>query len=420
VTESCGAHLKPLAEQTSGSPIRDFGRVRSGYAFKSSDWVASGVPVVKIGNVKDGRIDLAGCSYVSEQVAQVASEWLLSRGDVVIAMTGEVGEVAFVREDTPMLLNQRVGRFEITSSDLLPAYLFYALRQPGVKEQLQGIAHGSVQANLTAGAICSIEIPVRPMVEQEGIVRVLLAIDHKIDLNRRICDALERIAEAVFRSRFVDFDDAGELVESEIGWIPRGWAVKRVRDLADINLDSISTKSAPSRIRYVDIGSTGTRELGAPVALDFAEAPSRARRRVHAGDTLVSTVRPERRAMGFVPVEQDELVASTGFAVASPRSAAPTFVYRSVTSDECIEYLSAAATGSAYPAVNPSILADWRLAVPPDGGAEYEALAAPLELLRWNLFEQSRTLAELRDTLLPRLISGEVRVLVDPHEGETT
>ncbi|NCA72220.1 MAG: hypothetical protein EOM91_19530 [Sphingobacteriia bacterium] len=88
--------------------------VRSGFAFKSRDWADSGIPVVKIANVKAGSLDMDGCSFISESVAEGALEFRLREGDILISMTGYVGQVAVVRpNDLPAFLNQRVGRFTV-------------------------------------------------------------------------------------------------------------------------------------------------------------------------------------------------------------------------------------------------------------------------------------------------------------------
>jgi type I restriction enzyme S subunit len=122
--------------------------------------------------------------------------------------------------------------------------------------------------------------------------------------------------------------------------------------------------------------------------------------------------------MAFIHEAGVGLTGSTGFAVVTPHGAAPTFVYRWVTSDACIDHLAASASGSAYPAVNSSVLASWRVPLPPDGGEEYGAFARPTEARRHALAAENDTLTAVRDALLPKLISGQIRVpdTADPAE----
>src|SRR5579875_2949143 len=100
--------------------LGEIAAVHSGFAFKSSDWTMTGVPVVKIANIKDGRLDMQGCSFVPQRVADEAREFMLREGDVLITMTGYIGDIAVVRSrDLPAILNQRVGRFSIRDHNRL-------------------------------------------------------------------------------------------------------------------------------------------------------------------------------------------------------------------------------------------------------------------------------------------------------------
>src|SRR2546430_7702412 len=102
--------------------LGDVATVRSGYAFKSSDWTEAGVPVIKIANVKAGRLEMSGCSHVTPSVAAEAEEFRLAEGDILIAMTGYIGDVARVRRgDLPGVLNQRVGKFSVRDTNRLDA-----------------------------------------------------------------------------------------------------------------------------------------------------------------------------------------------------------------------------------------------------------------------------------------------------------
>jgi len=108
------------------TPLGEVASVRSGFAFKSGDWKEFGTPVVKISNVKSGRLNMDGCSFVDDDVARDAHEFQLAPGDILIAMTGYIGEVAVVREtDLPALLNQRVGRFSIRDPRRLDREFLY-------------------------------------------------------------------------------------------------------------------------------------------------------------------------------------------------------------------------------------------------------------------------------------------------------
>jgi SOS-response transcriptional repressor LexA len=221
--------------------------VRSGFAFSSKDWTDGGVPVVKIGNVKDGRLDMNGCSFVNPGIAAQAAEFDLKAEDILIAMTGYIGDVAWVRpHDLPAVLNQRVGLFSIRDGSKLDRrFLFYLLRSSGIRAAIEGRGYGSAQPNVSPSLIHGVDVPLPPLTEQRGIAGTLGVLDDKIALNRRMNETLEAIARAIFKSWFVDFDPVRAKAEgrdsslakplaalfpdsfedSDLGEIPRGWKV---------------------------------------------------------------------------------------------------------------------------------------------------------------------------------------------------
>ena len=233
--------------------LGEVAQVRSGFAFKSSDWTDAGVPVVKIANVKGGRLQMDGCSFVASHVARNAAEASLRVGDILISMTGYVGDVAIVSErDVPAMLNQRVGRFSITDpSRLHPGYLFYVMRSQSVKSEIEQLGYGSAQPNVSPASIQSVVFPLPPLSEQRGIAEILGTLDDKIELNRKMSATLEAIARALFKSWFVDFDpvrakaegrDPGlpaeiaalfpdSFEETAHGQIPSGWRLVSLNDM---------------------------------------------------------------------------------------------------------------------------------------------------------------------------------------------
>ena len=128
---------------------------RSGFSFKSQDWQESGVPVVKIGSVKPGIIDLTQVSYVSEEIAEHAARYRLTTGDMLVGMTGYVGEVGLVPpSDNPPLLNQRVGKFVMQKPGTESlAFWYCTTRQPEFRTFVEARSHGTAQANVSGEAI---------------------------------------------------------------------------------------------------------------------------------------------------------------------------------------------------------------------------------------------------------------------------
>ncbi len=137
---------------------------QSGFSFKSEDWQESGVPVVKIGSVKPGIIDLSQVSYVSKEIAQQAARYRLSTGDMLIGMTGYVGEVGLVPPShNPPLLNQRVGKFVMAKAGTESLGFWYCTsRQPEFKAFVETRSHGTAQANVSGESIMGFPLVVPP------------------------------------------------------------------------------------------------------------------------------------------------------------------------------------------------------------------------------------------------------------------
>ena len=293
---------------------------------------------------------------------------------------------------------------------------------------------GSAQAQIVIGSLekLTVTIPCR-MGEQLGIAAVLDALDDRIALLRETNATLEAIAQALFKSWFVDFDPVrakqqglapagmGEATaalfpdsfeDSALGSVPKGWRVGALDDLADLNARSWSGRNHPERVQYLDLANVKDNEVAAVSELAFDVAPSRARRALRNGDTIVGTVRPGNRSFAFIDEPVQHLTASTGFAVLSPKVVENTaFVYLAATQDASIEQLAHLADGGAYPAVRPDVVSALACVVP---SAEvlrvFNSVARPLlEKVSANQ-RQAQTLATLRDTLLPRLISGQLRL----------
>jgi type I restriction enzyme S subunit len=265
---------------------------------------------------------------------------------------------------------------------------------------------------------------------QRAIANILGTLDDKIELNRRMSETLEAMARALFKSWFVDFDpvrakgegrDPGlpkpladlfpvRLVDSELDEIPEGWEVGTVADLSTLNPENRSREIAPRAIRYLDLSNTKWGRIESVAEYAEAAAPSRAQRVLRPQDTILGTVRPGNGSYAFITDE--DLIGSTGFAVLRPkRPEYAEFVYLSVTSRDNIDALSHLSDGGAYPAVRPEIVAATPIVRTTDGVLQTFARHARLLLGKVARNEaESRGLAALRDALLPKLISGELRV----------
>jgi len=146
--------------------------------------------------------------------------------------------------------------------------------------------------------------------------------------------------------------------------------------------------------------------------MHISEAPSRARRKVQHGDTIWSCVRPNRRSFYYIHAPDENLLVSTGFAVLSPSQLTSNYIYYATTTQDFTDYLARNADGSAYPAVRADHFASAEMLVPtPEILEAFEALLSPMRDVIATNDRESKSLAALRDRLLPKLLSGEIQTL---------
>lgn len=236
--------------------------------------------------------------------------------------------------------------------------------------------------------------------EQRAIASILTSLDDKIDLLHRQNATLEKMAETLFRQWFVE--------EAE-----EHWEVATVGQFVNTNERTLTKDYQFNEIRYLDTSSLNEGFITSIQNLNVSEAPSRAKRLVSHNDVLISTVRPDQRHFGILKNPEKNLVVSTGFCVITCTKIDPHFIYLLLTNDEMTDYLHLIAEGSTstYPSLKPSDIEKIEFQLPPiERLDEFQKIASN----SWDKINhnqtQIRTLTALRDTLLPMLMSGEVRV----------
>lgn len=387
--------------------LGDIALVRSGYAFKSEDWKPDGIPVVKIANVKGGRLSMEGCSFVDNEVAGDASEFRLKAGDILIAMTGYIGEVARVHAaNLPALLNQRVGRFTIRDPKRLDEdFLYQLLMWRAVRTEIEGLGYGSAQPNVSPTLIGNVKVPLPNLGTQRQIASVVGALDDKIDLNREMSVTLEAMARAIFEER-ASYE---------------AWQERPLGDFVTIFDGPHATPKLASAgpiflgISNLNSGILDLADLNHVTDEDFATWTRRVTPR--SGDLVFSY---ETR-LGQAALIPDGLQCCLGrrMGLLRPKQdlVSPVVLLRAYLSRHFQEVIRRhTISGATVDRIPLREMHAFPILLPaPAQMADLSALLQPLRnKLDANLREND-TLQRLRDLLLPRLMSGEVRV----REAET-
>ncbi len=326
------------------------------------------------------------------------------------------------------------GRPGVTDSE----FAFYAARSDLVREYAIGQMTGtSGRQRVPTDALAQLDVPLPPLSEQRAIAHILGILDDKIELNRRMNETLEALARALFKSWFVDFDpvrakmqgrDTGlpqdiadlfpdRLVDSEMGEIPEGWEVATLAERIEVNPRRPLRKGQAAP--YLPMANMPTR---GHMPDSVAVRPFGSGMRFANGDTLVARITPclENGKTAYVDFLADGEIGwgSTEYIVLRPRPPLPNqFAYCLARSAGFREFAIQNMSGtSGRQRVPPTAVRGFSMVVPPRRlAALFGEVAEPLFERAGNGGRESRTLAALRDTLLPKLISGEIRVLTtDP------
>ena len=397
----------------------------------SRDYVSEGVPVIR-GQNMGTRWVTGEFVFVTPHKAESLEANLARPGDVVLTQRGTLGQVSIVPPTLfeHYLVSQSQMKVTVNRAISDPLFLYYVLSS---SEQQDYVRQNAIQTGVphtNLGILRATPVPVPPLNEQRSISYILGTLDDKIELNRRMNETLEAMARALFKSWFVDFDpvrakmagrDTGlpkhladlfpdRLVDSELGEIPEGWEVGTLEDVALLNPESWGAQNAPNEIIYVDLSNTKWGCIENVKTYPWQAAPSRGRRVLRRGDTIVGTVRPGNGS--FSLIGWDGLTGSTGFAVLRPKMPSDAeLVWCAATCQDNIDRLAHLADGGAYPAVRPEAVVATKLAlVDVETRWAFSSLAASLLNQVDANKRQAHTLAALRETLLPKLISGEVRI----------
>jgi type I restriction enzyme S subunit len=332
------------------------------------------------------------------------------------------------------LLNQRVGRFEVVSERSCdPDFLYYTLRSPDIRRDIEGLGYGSAQPNVSPKLIQSVAIPLPSLDEQRAIASVLDALDDKIEQSRRTVQTLEKLARAIFRAWFVDFEPvkakaAGAtrfppmpqavfdalpttFVDSDIGPVPEGWAVGTIKDLASISKAQVKPQEHPEE--NFDHFSIPAFDAGMRAAVDPGNAIKSNKFLVADGCVLLSKLNPRIARVWLPPPARDRRqIASTEFLVFVPREASGRhYLYCQFQQREFREELAQGASGTSnsHQRVRPKDVLSHPIVMPaPSFRKAFAHLADPLFALQLANRNESVMLAEVRDYLLPRLLSGSV------------
>ena len=294
---------------------------------------------------------------------------------------------------------------------LLPVYARYLFRDINFRREVYQVATGDIRFNISQESLAKIEIEIPDVATQAQLAEILMKLDDKIELNLQMNQTLGAMAQALFKEWFVNFNFPNFDGELENG-LPKGWIKCQVKDICDANASTLNSKDAINEVHYIEISEVDRGIIKNISIYKRGEEPSRAKRKLKHGDTVLSTVRPNRGSYFLSIFPNENLIASTGFAVFSPTIVPFSYLYIFLTNDDQLEFYGKMADGAAYPAINQSVIMNMEVILPTKELLEkYHDVSGNLLIRIFENLEANKILTQTRDTLLPKLMSGKLELV---------
>ncbi|MEK4222057.1 restriction endonuclease subunit S [Bacillus sp. FSL W8-0116] len=366
---------------------------------------------------------------ITEEGIKNSSTKLAKKNDIVIASAGQGntrGQVAFCKINT--YINQSVIAVRTNETYLDPLFLFYNFK--GRYRELRKISDGhSIRGSLTTKILKRLKIKVPAIKEQKKISSLLYSLDQRIETNNRINEKLEEMAQALFKHWFVDFEfpnengepyksSGGEMVESELGMIPKGWEVGTIKDIGEVvgggtpskKKNDYYTSNGIPWITPKDLSGFNKRYIKkGSIDITHKGYKNSSAKMLPKGSVLFSS----RAPIGYIAIASNEVTTNQGFKSVVPfENFGTEFVFQTLKNN--IETIKNRASGSTFKEISGGELKKIEVILPPQNVVDkFNQRTKKIGELIATYEEQNERLEKLRDTLLPKLMSGEIRVPLD-------
>ncbi|WP_210467264.1 restriction endonuclease subunit S [Vibrio crassostreae] len=399
--------------------------------------IEAGPYFLSISSLENGKLDLSKSAHVSDEdfkkwTRRVTPE----EGDILFSYETRLGEVAMMPAGITACLGRRMGLLRPDRSKILPEYLLYAYQSPPFQETIRSkTIHGATVDRIALKELPSFQIQVPPLSVQEKIVNVLKGYDRKLMLNSETNQTLEEMAQAIFKSWFVDFDpvkakmngerpegmDAAtaslfpeKLVESELGLIPEGWEVTKLSKVIDLlngfafkSPDYVKEGTFVLRTKNFD-SSNSVERLGDDVYLPDEFLESHKKYLCEAYDYHVVMVAASIGKTGMIYPHQLPALRNQNMWCFRPKNESLRF-YTKYMVDGLVKLNMGLASGSARAFFKKGDFNSYEFALPSSELlTKFNDVVGNLVKQKGSLLNQNVQLAAMRDTLLPKLLSGEI------------
>lgn len=398
-----------------GVVLGDGLRVRHGFAFKGEFFGDTGEHIVLTpGNFIDSGGFKPKSGAEKFYSGPVPAAYVLREGDVVVAMTeqasGLLGSSATIPHEGRYLHNQRIGLIEVTDPDLLDLrFVYHLMNSRPVREQLSATATGAKVRHTAPERIQAVRVSIPPLATQQIVGCVLDTVDDLIDNNQRRVEVLEEMARAIYREWFIHLRYPGhESVarsNSALALVPDGWEWGVLGDLVDLAKGSVDPATLDPETPAVGLEHIPRRQITLD---DWGTAAALGSRKslFSKGDVLFGKIRPYFHKVSVAPIDG---ICSTDAIVIRPKPEHWGEAVAVLASDEFVANAVQTSNGTKMPRADWKVISKWSVLIPsPDVSASFTRVMQDHLGLAETLMFESRSLASMRDLLLPRLVTGEI------------
>ena len=393
--------------------IEDISMGPFGSNIKRDNYVDSGVPYLNGSNLNSYKLNEDSFNYVTKEKAESLGRCVAKRGDIIVTHRGTIGQISYIPNDSKYeryLTGNSQFRLTVKSKVIRPDFfVYYFHTRMGQYRLLANASQVGVPALARpTSTFKEVLVPVPKMEVQTAIMEILHSLDDKIEVNRRINDNLEQQAQALFKSWFVDFEPFRDqpFVESELGMIPEGWRVENIYEYIDVIYGAPykstlfnDNKDGLPLIRIRDL-KTNAPQFCTPEVLPNTEY-------INAGDIVAGM---DAEFIPYVWLGERGVLNQRCCKFNGKNDAISNYYILFLIKPE-LEYVQSYKTGTTVSHLGKSDIDRFRFVTPPlEVIKSFSNIVDCMQKEVVNRSKESRRLAQLRDSLLPRLMSGELKV----------
>ena len=398
--------------------IEDISMGPFGSNIKRDNYVDSGVPYLNGSNLSSFKLNENSFYYVTEEKAKSLGRCVAKRGDIIVTHRGTIGQISYIPFDSKFenyLTGNSQFRLTVNNSVIRPDFFVYFFHtRLGQHRILMNASQVGVPALARpTSTFKEVLVPVPKMEVQNKIMDILHSLDDKIEVNRRINENLEQQAQALFKSWFVDFEPFKDqpFVESELGMIPQGWKVSSFIELINVMPGGTPSTGVSEYWDNATIPFFSPKDANGVYCFDTEKHISEiglnnCSSHLYPKDTLFITARGTvgKIALAAVPMAMNQ----SNYALVGKEGIGKFYLY--LLTKTIVTILLKKANGAVFSAITTKDFKE-DIVCPPFGIiSSFEKKIKPMFDKIHSLMSESRRLAELRDALLPRLMSGELKV----------